>query len=294
MPESLKKLRIFVASPGDVANERAKLESVVDSLKPMADYLGLTLEVVDWRAVVPDTGRPQQVIFDQLKPTTWDIFIGILWYRFGTPTEAKDKEAKDYWSGTQEEFKTAYELWKQNGKPQIVMYRCTRAVSLDVVDIDQFKRFNEFFMEFEEIIKDSHKSEHPALYRTFDTTESFEKLLLDNLQKLLIEYSFSIREVAEPLQLEKGQSKYTVFISHSTMDLFIARAVSKEIKALGAQTWLDDQDLESGGVLVNDVLNGLRSSQEAVILLSADSVKSQWVNAEIGAVLGLGKKVTLY
>ena len=66
----------------------------------------------------------------------------------------------------------------------------------------------------------------------------------------------------------------------------------QEIKALGAQTWLDDQNLESGGVLVDEVINGLRNSQEAVILLSADSVKSQWVNAEIGAVLGLGKKVT--
>jgi len=40
MPESLKKLRIFAASPSDVASERAKLETVVDSLKPMADYLG--------------------------------------------------------------------------------------------------------------------------------------------------------------------------------------------------------------------------------------------------------------
>ena len=106
MPESLKKLRIFAASPSDVANERAKLETVVESLKPMADYLGLTLEVVDWRAVVPDAGRPQQVIFDQLKPTSWDIFIGILWHRFGTPSGGKDKTGKDYLSGTEEEFKT--------------------------------------------------------------------------------------------------------------------------------------------------------------------------------------------
>ncbi len=69
MPDSLKKLRIFAASPSDVASERAKLETVVEMLKPTADFLGLTLEVVDWRAVVPDAGRPQQVIFDQLKPT---------------------------------------------------------------------------------------------------------------------------------------------------------------------------------------------------------------------------------
>ena len=73
----LTKLRIFAASPSDVATERAKLETVVASLKPTTDYLGLTLEVVDWRAVVPDAGRPQQIIFNQLKPTSWDIFVGI-------------------------------------------------------------------------------------------------------------------------------------------------------------------------------------------------------------------------
>ena len=32
MPESLKKLRIFAASPSDVASERAKLETVVESV----------------------------------------------------------------------------------------------------------------------------------------------------------------------------------------------------------------------------------------------------------------------
>jgi len=182
MNESLKKLRIFAASPSDVTNERAKLETVVDSLKPMADYLGLTLEVVDWRAVVPDAGRPQQIIFDQLKPTSWDIFIGILWHRFGTSPGAKDKTGKDYLSGTEEEFKTAYELWKQHGKPRMVLYRCTRALPFNV-DPDQLKNVGAFFKLIEDV-----KGDYPTLYQAFDTTESFKKLLFDNLQKLLIEY----------------------------------------------------------------------------------------------------------
>lgn len=188
MSESLKKLRVFAASPSDVASERAKLETVVESLKPIEDYLGLTLEVVDWSDVVPDAGRPQQVIFDQLKPTSWDIFVGILWHRFGTPPGAKNKMGKDYLSGTEEEFKTAYELWKQFDKPRIVMYRCNRAIPTDELDPDQFKRVKEFFAEFEAVKKDSTKGKHPALYQAFDTPESFEKLWLDNLQKLLTEY----------------------------------------------------------------------------------------------------------
>lgn len=182
MPETLKKLRIFAASPSDVVSERAKLETVVESLKPMADYLGLTLEVVDWRAIVPDAGRPQQVIFDQLKPTSWDIFIGILWHRFGAPPGATDKTGKEYLSGTEEEFKTAYELWKQHGKPRMILYRCTRALPFDV-DPDQLKNVRAFFKLVEDV-----KGDYPTLYQPFDTTESFEKLVLNNLQKLLVEY----------------------------------------------------------------------------------------------------------
>lgn len=191
-----KKLRIFAASPSDVTNERAKLETVVVSLKPMADYLGLTLEVVDWRAVVPDARRPQQIIFDQLKPTSWDIFIGILWHRFGTPPGAKDKSGKDYLSGTEEEFKTAYELWKQYGKPRIILYRCIRALPYDI-DPDQFKRVREFFRLIEDV-----KGDYPTLYQAFDTTEAFEKLWLDNLQKLLTEYGAHSKT---PITLEVAQ-----------------------------------------------------------------------------------------
>lgn len=182
--ESLKKIRIFAASPSDVVAERAKLRTVVEMLKPTADFLGLSLEVLDWRDVVPNAGRPQQIIFDQLKPTSWDIFIGILWHRFGTPPGKKDpKTRKDYLSGAEEEFRIAYELWEQFGKPRIVMYRCTRPVPQDA-DFIQAQKVKDFFKEIFD-----PKSKSRVLTQSFDTIRDFEKLLFDHLQKLLIEYS---------------------------------------------------------------------------------------------------------
>ncbi len=181
--DTLKKLRIFAASPADVATERAKLETVVASLKPIADYLGLTLEVVDWRAVVPDAGRPQQIIFDQLKPTSWDIFVGILWHRFGTPPGGKDPQTqKDYLSGTEEEFRVAYRLQRQFDKPRIVMYRCSRPIPQEA-DLVQAQRVKDFFKEIQD-----PQGEFRVLTQSFDTIESFGNLWLDNLQKLLAEY----------------------------------------------------------------------------------------------------------
>jgi tetratricopeptide (TPR) repeat protein len=185
----MEKLRIFAASPSDMATERAKIETVVSMLKPLADYLDIVLDVVDWRAAVPEMGRPEQAILDQLKPTEWDVFIGILWHRFGTPPGGRDPQTqKDYLSGTEEEFKTAYRLWQQDRKPRIMMYRCMRAPPMDALDPDQLKRVKEFFTQF-----DAVKGEHPGLYKSFDATEAFEKLLHDNLQRLLLDYGEEIR-----------------------------------------------------------------------------------------------------
>ncbi len=44
--DSLKKLRVFAASPRDVASERARLATVVEDLKALAEYVGVTLELV--------------------------------------------------------------------------------------------------------------------------------------------------------------------------------------------------------------------------------------------------------
>ena len=233
MSETLKKLRIFAASPSDVASERAKLETVVASLKPTADYLGLTLEIVDWRAVVPDAGRPQQIIFDQLKPTLWDIFVGILWHRFGTPPGGKDPQTqKDYLSGTEEEFRVAYRLWKQYGKPRIVMYRCTRAIPLDA-DLAQAQRVKDFFKEIQD-----PQSEFRVLTQSFDTLESFEKLALDNLQKLLIEYGDAHGKggVTPPLLVPKipnNLPRRAAFFGRAKEMDVVLRALSPADRTLG-------------------------------------------------------------
>ena len=87
----MQKLRIFVSSPSDMAPEREKVTSTAQALKALADSLGLTLEVIDWSVVVPDMGQPEQVILNQLEPSSADIFIGILWHRFGTPAKGKYK-----------------------------------------------------------------------------------------------------------------------------------------------------------------------------------------------------------
>lgn len=42
---------------------------------------------------------------------------------------------------------------------------------------------------------------------------------------------------------------YVVFISHSSVDIWIAEQIDKQIRELGATTWLDKKDLKGGDVM---------------------------------------------
>jgi hypothetical protein len=85
--EMLQNVRVFVSYPSDVAKEREHLRNVADKInQSIAHELGFHLEVVDWKThVIPEMGeRPQAIINKQIG--SYDIFVGIMWKRFGTPT----------------------------------------------------------------------------------------------------------------------------------------------------------------------------------------------------------------
>ena len=173
-----KKLRIFVASPSDMATERKRLAIVVQDLKALAEYLGVKLDLMDLHNVRTDLHQPAQAILEQLRPTEWDIFIGIVWHRFElSPNDAGSQNGKHYRSGTEEEFHLAHRLWKQRRRPHLMLYWCKRSIPPDDLDPDQYKRVKAFFASF---VSDTN------LYQTFDTRESFERLVRQHLTAFLV------------------------------------------------------------------------------------------------------------
>ncbi len=90
----------------------------------------------------------------------------------------------------------------------------------------------------------------------------------------------------------KKKSEYIVFISHSSKDAWIARAIAEKIAATGATPWLDEKELKGGDILGQEIRQGIDSCHEAVVVVSQNSLKSQWVLLEIGAVWGQKKRVT--
>ncbi len=91
---------------------------------------------------------------------------------------------------------------------------------------------------------------------------------------------------------QQGKDRYKVFISHSSSEKWIARQMSKEIEALGVETWLDEKDIKGGDIWPDKIMKGIDACNEGVVLVSAKSAKSWWVAYEIGALGGQHKTVT--
>lgn len=180
--DPVRVLRVFVASPGDVSAERDRVEDVVEELnRTTALQAGVRLEVLRWESsVAPLMGRPQQVILNQLPIEAMDVFVGILWHRFGSSTGGAMADGTPFISGTEEEFMLAYQAWQEKGSPQILFYRCTKPPP-DITSIDphQYVRVTDFLSSF------SHGGSHPGLVRTFQTLQEFERRLREDLGYLI-------------------------------------------------------------------------------------------------------------
>lgn len=129
---------VFVSSPSDVSKERQVVADVIDEInlthgKPMGYRLDL------WKyedRAHPSANKPQDLINEIIEP--YQIFIGIMWKRFGTPTLVAN-------SGTEEEFNLAYEAWKKKEVKEIMFYFSQAPYSLTNSDeVTQIQRVLEF------------------------------------------------------------------------------------------------------------------------------------------------------
>ena len=113
MPQQAFIAQIFVASPSDVQGEREILEEVVSEMnRSSAKNAGFRLELLKWETSVhPGFGPDSQAVINEQIGDNYDIFIGIIWGRFGRKTSRAE-------SGTEEEFDRALMRYKATGSPQ--------------------------------------------------------------------------------------------------------------------------------------------------------------------------------
>lgn len=172
MADVVTRITVFIASPGDVEDERQLVfEAVQDLNDAFAGSANFILECKGWEKTAwPGFGAdPQDVINRELGE--YDIFVGIFWNRLGTPTARAE-------SGTVEEFRTAYERWTHNQRPSLMLYFRTSAANFLTVDeADQKKKLLEFKGTLNEL---------GGLFFEYASPDQFRRLITKHLTKELI------------------------------------------------------------------------------------------------------------
>jgi hypothetical protein len=197
--ETFRKLRIFVACPGDVEDEKERLSKVIGSLQFDAAGHGFFLELQEWRQCVPDLKEPQEAIFKQLNPEAWDIFVAILWTRFGTPCGIYESGTNRELTGTEAEILKAIELSKEHeDRPRVLIYRSTRSPrSLNDLRGAQLEALEDFLQNCEA------KGKHPAFVKSYEQPDDFERLVSEHLRK-----TFSTVDLEEVKRAQESQQDH--------------------------------------------------------------------------------------
>lgn len=87
------------------------------------------------------------------------------------------------------------------------------------------------------------------------------------------------------------ETKPQVFISYSRKDIKFARRLAADLEEAGYSVWWDVSDLKGGDDWVRFIPAAIQASQYFVVLLSPDSIQSEWVAKEYSYALRLRKKV---
>jgi hypothetical protein len=137
-------VRIFLSTPSDIVDERRAFVALVAEVNDVVSFLApernVQLKALQYQTdVYPDIVGSAQEAVDKQIPETYDIHLGIMWKRAGTPTSG-------YPSGTIHEFEHARETREKTGKPIIMFYFCEQAIPVPrtLEEIDQLKTVVEF------------------------------------------------------------------------------------------------------------------------------------------------------
>ena len=186
--DNVTRITVFVASPGDVPKERDAVKDIIDDINETGVLPGIVLQLTRWETHAwPGFGEDAQAVINQ-QIGGYDIFVGIMWNRLGTPTKRST-------SGTVEEFERAYALWKAHQRPSLLFYFNRQPFDFDTSEQVKQKLL---VVEFRETLR-----KLGGLYWEYTTIESFTK----DLRRHLIQEVKKSQADGAPLGDQKAQGR---------------------------------------------------------------------------------------
>ena len=177
---------------------------------------GWHVELLGWEDTLPGHSRPQDLINKDVD--TCDLFIGILWCRWG-------QETGKYSSGFEEEFTRAQTRRRDTGSPEIWLF--FKAVEEERLKDpgDQLKRV----LNFKEVIT----SNKELMFKGFSNSAHWEKVIYDDLLQYVLDLSSKKSELESREEaLLAGQAK-EIHVEKSKAGVVLEAYPSEIIKLFG-------------------------------------------------------------
>ena len=174
MSQETIEIKVFISCPSDVEYEKDIAVRTCESISRMLAKEKIAVKTIHWRKdVLPIiTGEgPQKIIDKHLEGTEYDIYIGILWKKFGelqengkTPTEG--------------EFEDALLRYKQTWKPLITVFfkekECLFHNQHETLQYLEVQKFREKI-----------KSHELGIYNTFTTELDFQEKVYETIHEFV-------------------------------------------------------------------------------------------------------------
>lgn len=183
---SIRNLRLFLASPGGVETERKAVRRLAEELNVPFRRHGWQIEVLGWENRGPASGRAQARINPDVDRC--DIFLAILWDRWGTPTG-------EHSSGFSEEWDRARKRWEAEGSPEL--WLCFK-------DIDDKRPEDEVAEQLAQVMqfRESVESDEVAFYKPFHSPAELELAIRRELIDELLERSGLVAEAVGSIAVD--------------------------------------------------------------------------------------------
>lgn len=257
---------VMIASPGDVAEEREIIRSVIHDWNDVnATVSKIVLTPVGWEThSSPELGARAQDLINSRLLNPCDLLVGVFWTRLGTPTG----ETK---SGTVEEI----EKHLASGKPAMI-YFSSKPVAPESIDAAQFAEVTSF----------KTRCKERGLIEFFDDAGQFREKFAKQLQLTLIQNAY-LRRVAAPPEanasvIEAASSTPTVRLSEEAGALL--KAASKENDgAILKIAYMGGRVIQAGG----ETFGGGRGRESALWEAALDQlinerlVVARWYKGEV-------------
>ncbi len=190
MARTTTNLQVFISGPGDTSREQQLVARTIRSMnQSQMKYLGITLQSLSWKEDLrADFGIYAQDVINRQFSDKWDIYVGVLWARHGTPTPKAQ-------SGTEEEFDLAYERWKADNTSCKIAVFFSEAPIPPTVDAEQLQKVQAFRRKVEA---------SGGVYTTFANTEDFIFKIRDYLSDVTSSTPSGCYRWIEPMQLVTG------------------------------------------------------------------------------------------